>query len=282
MVPLEFVRVIAVEAGAIAHAALRGDLQVSEKLNASDLLTQVDVEVENHLKDRIKKQFPSHQFICEESDHSHRLGSQPTWIIDPIDGTMNFVYGMPTFCVSVAFADGGQIQHGVVHAPMMGETFAASRGEGATLNGQAIRVSTACDLERACVATGFCAGLLKLQGLSAEHTKLISELDEIVKHNAYTLIRRCRDVRRLGASALELAWVACGRLDAALEMGNKEWDIAAGSLLVSEAGGVVTYIDGAPLGDLGDRSFMAANSESLHQALRNEIRCPSQNVRCFD
>lgn len=123
MVSLEFVCNLAREAGEIAKAALDKEKLVSEKLNASDLLTQTDVEVENFIKAKIKGAFPDHRFICEESEHDERLGNDPTWIIDPIDGTMNFVYGMPTFCISVAFADAGRVQLGAVYNPLADELF---------------------------------------------------------------------------------------------------------------------------------------------------------------
>jgi myo-inositol-1(or 4)-monophosphatase len=155
------------------------------------------------------------------------------WVIDPLDGTTNYLYGHPQWCVSVALEDGDGGLAGVVHDPARGETFRAARGEGADLDGRPIAVRDHDDLATALIATGF--------GYDPERR---AEQAEVIRR----VLPRIRDIRRAGAAALDLAWLAAGRLDGYYERGLNPWDWAAGSLLVTEAGGVVEPLDGEPFG----------------------------------
>jgi myo-inositol-1(or 4)-monophosphatase len=200
---------------------------VDAKSSATDMVSDADRDSERVLLGAIRAARPDDGLIAEES--GHRPGTTGlVWVVDPLDGTTNYLYGIPAWSVSVACrdAEGGLVA--VVHDPAMGETFTAVRGAGAFLNGGAVRTTALADLARALVGTGF--------GYSASRRALqAAALARVVP--------RVRDVRRAGSAALDLAWVACGRLDGFYEAGIRDWDRAAGLLLVSEAGGVTGILD---------------------------------------
>ncbi|MFL5867749.1 MAG: inositol monophosphatase family protein, partial [Thermoleophilaceae bacterium] len=155
------------------------------------------------------------------------------WVVDPLDGTVNYLYGIPSWCVSVALQDAEGSAVGVVHDPLRGETFRAARGAGCTLNGSAVRVREQADLSRALVATGF----------SYDPDRRAIQAEVVGR-----VLPRVRDIRRAGAAALDLSWLAAGRLDGYWERGLSAWDWAAGRLLVEEAGGEVAELPGEPHG----------------------------------
>ena len=219
-----------------------------------DLVTESDFAIEAFLKERLAVLTPEAAFLAEESAES--LDLPPTcWIIDPVDGTTNFAHGLPLTVVSVAYRKDGELVLGIVNAPLLGECYVAEKGKGAWRNGERINVSTVETCENALVATGF-------------PYDVASRTDEIL-NRLRPVLATCQGVRRCGAAALDLAWTACGRFDAYYEDGLKPWDMAAGSLLVREAGGRVTGMDGSPL-DLGE-AVLASNGR-LHEALGNLIR----------
>lgn len=192
-----------------------------------DYASQVDKIAEDIIIDIIRKNYPRHRILAEESGLSERSNSEDiTWIIDPLDGTTNFLHGLPQYCVSIAVQQFGKIQHGVVYDPNRDELFSASRGGGAQLNGKRIRVSSTIKLERALIGTGF----------------PFREFHNLDKYLTFfrKLLPECSGVRRAGAAALDLAYVAAGRLDGFFEYDLKPWDIAAGSLLILEAGGWIS------------------------------------------
>jgi len=210
-----------------------GGLKIRAK-QANDFVTQVDDAAEQAIIETVRKAYPAHGFLAEESGRSAG-GEEYVWIIDPLDGTTNFIHGFPQYCVSIGVQHRGALAHAVVYDPGRNELFTASRGGGAFLNDRRIRVSKCTHLKDALVGTGF-------------PFKELSRLDLYAKQ-LRTLMQGSAGVRRAGAAALDFAYVACGRLDAFWEMGLSAWDMAAGSLLVQEAGGLV--------GDLaGEQSYM--------------------------
>lgn len=205
-------------------------LPVAEKSH-NDFVTQVDRQAEEAIIEVIKDHYPEHAILAEESgadgDHEYQ------WIIDPLDGTTNYMHGFPVFSVSIAVAAGGELQHGVVYDPLRQEIFTASRGDGAQLDGRRIRVSGRRLLTDALIGTGF-----PYRGDQAAGLDNYLALLKIMLQNT-------AGVRRPGAAALDLAYVAAGRLDAFWEFGLKIWDVAAGALLIREAGGIVSGVDGS-------------------------------------
>lgn len=191
----------------------------------NDFVTEVDRTSEKIIIEHILSRFAGHGILAEEGGASG-IGSEFRWIIDPLDGTSNFVHNVPVFCVSIALKRGDEMIAGVVFDPVRDETFSAVRGGGAHLNGVPIRVNANKDFSRAFLATGF-------PHLSKRHLpQFMRSFTDIFYH--------CAGVRRLGAAALDLCYTACGRFDAFWELALKPWDMAAGSLIVQEAGGMVS------------------------------------------
>lgn len=203
-------------------------LQISEK-NHNDFVTEVDKASEKEIIKIIKKAYPTHAILAEEGGETS--GEEYTWIIDPLDGTRNFIHGFPQFAVSIGVAYKGKIEHGVIYDPVKQELFTASRGKGAQFNERRIRVAKRSSLEGCLLATGF------------PYRRPANFLDPYIDA-LKSLLPICGDVRRAGSAALDLAYVACGRLDGYFELGLKPWDLAAGTLLIKEAGGLVTDFHG--------------------------------------
>lgn len=205
-------------------------LRVNEK-NKNDLVTDADIASEQEILEILQGAYPDHAIIAEESGHHPGAeDAEYTWIIDPIDGTMNFSHGFPYFCISIACLHKGRVEHGVVYNPNTDDLFTATRGQGAQKNSRKIRVSQRHKLASAMIASGLPA--------TAEHLRH----DYLVIQNY--LGDHCASTRRNGAAALDLAHVASGQLDGFWEMSLKPWDVAAGSLLVKEAGGMVSDFKG--------------------------------------
>jgi myo-inositol-1(or 4)-monophosphatase len=211
-----------------------GDLQVTKtKSSATDIVTEMDQAAERLLVEHIRAARPDDGFLGEEgSDEAGRSGV--TWVIDPIDGTVNYLYEIPAFAVSVGVRVDGEVVVGVVHNPVTGELWAARRDHGATLNGRPIRVNAAPDLAMALVATGF--------GYRPARRARQAEVLRAV-------LPQVRDIRRFGAASLDLCGVACGRVDAYYERGLAPWDLAAGGLIAAEAGARVEGLRGRPAGE---------------------------------
>lgn len=216
-----------------------------------DLVTATDLAVEELLKDALARILPEAAFLAEETAAATVL-SGPTWIIDPLDGTTNFAHGFPFVCTSVALYDGQTPLLGCVNAPILGQCFTAGQGLGAHLNDAPIRVSDTDTLEAALVATGFPYAIRE-------------NLDEIMA-DLRTMLATTQGIRRPGSAALDLAYVAAGRFDAFYELALNPWDVAAGVLLVTEAGGRVGGYrpDGPYL--LGNFRILASNG-ALHEAM---------------
>jgi myo-inositol-1(or 4)-monophosphatase len=227
-------------------------IQVSQK-RPNDYVTEIDQKAEQEIIKIIHKAYPSHAILGEESGEI--AGDDYTWIIDPLDGTRNFIHGFPQFAVSIAITHKGKIQHGVIYDPLRQELFTASRGKGAQLNDRRIRVSKHHQLADCLLGTGF-----------PYHR---SEADIDAYAGAFKAIMPlCGDIRRAGAATLDLAYVACGRLDGFWELGLKPWDIAAGALLIKEAGGLVCDFNGGE-DYLNSGNIIAANPKVLKLLLQN-------------
>ncbi|MBX5462578.1 MAG: inositol monophosphatase [Steroidobacteraceae bacterium] len=223
-------------------------LQITSK-GRNDFVTEIDQAAEREIIGHIRKHYPNHAFLAEESG---QIGeSETVWIIDPLDGTTNFLHGFPQFAVSIACRHRGQLEHAVVYDPLRQEIFTASRGAGAHLDNHRIRVSKQRALEGALIATGF-PYRSNLRYLDA----YLAMLRTVMEHTA--------GVRRPGSAALDLAYVAAGRVDAFWEIGLKPWDTAAGTLLIQEAGGHVGTLTGAPYAQGGN---IIAGSPKIYAAL---------------
>jgi len=200
-----------------------GQLTISKK-SQNDFVTEVDRMAEQEIIQVIKYAYPDHSILAEES--GEHKGNEYTWVIDPLDGTTNFLHGYPQYAVSIALKHKGKTEVAVVYDPLRDELFTAEKGGGATLNNRRIRVTKQTDLSAALIGTGF-------------PFKYPQHLDAYLGMFK-TLTPRTAGIRRAGSAALDLAYLAAGRLDGFWEIGLKEWDFAAGILLVQEAGGVVT------------------------------------------
>lgn len=230
-------------AGDIIITRFNGSFRVEHKEGINNLVTEVDKQAEAKVIETIRKYYPEHTIISEEAGTLDRQ-SEYQWIIDPIDGTTNFVQGIPICCVSIALQHNGVLELGAVYNPMMNEFFFAERGKGAFLNDQPIRVSDKADFSAACTVTGFPYKWPK----AAEHPIRVFE----------RFIMKGLPVRRLGSAAIDLCWVACGRFDGFWEYNLNAWDVAAGILIVEEAGGRVTDFEGRH-SDVFDKEILATN-----------------------
>jgi myo-inositol-1(or 4)-monophosphatase len=247
----------ALAAGRIQRRHFRSLAEVSKK-GPIDLVTAADLEVEREFRALIQRRFPRHEVLGEEGgapSTKHPAPSTFRWIIDPIDGTTNFAHGLALFCVSIALEIEGRVEIGVVYEPVGEELFVAERGHGATLNGVPIRVSSPAKLVDSLLVTGF------------PYTVRERRQRQVEVFEAF--LASARAVRRLGSAALDLSYVAAGRFDGFWEEQLHVWDIAAGILIVEEAGGRVTRYDGSEV-DLFDGQLIASNG-ALHEAMRGVI-----------
>ncbi|MBS3824431.1 MAG: inositol monophosphatase [Wenzhouxiangellaceae bacterium] len=199
-----------------------------ERKARGDYASEIDKACEELIRNELGRRYPDHEIFGEE--HGKTGDSENVWLIDPIDGTSNYLRGIPHYAISIALSVKGRIEHGVVYDPARDELFAASRGQGATLNNRRVRVSGRSTLSTAVLAAAF---PFRSRRLMPAYMAMFG-----------TLFDQCEDVRRAGAASLDLAYVACGRLDGYWELALKPWDTAAGALLVQEAGGVVMDIAG--------------------------------------
>jgi myo-inositol-1(or 4)-monophosphatase len=244
-----------VKAGELQLASFGREIRVDKK-GTIDLVTEVDVAVERMFRALIAERFPDHQVLAEEMGGSATVPPGPCWVFDPIDGTTNYAHGLPIFCASLALEVNGVAEVGVVFDPNRQELFTAERGGGAFLNGRPLHVSSANTLVDALLVTGF-------------PYDVHQRLDEIVGLFS-AFIGRARAVRRLGSAAIDLCYVAAGRMDGFWETDLKPWDIAAGTLIVAEAGGMVTDLAGAPFTSRG--GHVLATNGHLHASMLEVIR----------
>ncbi len=245
----------AARAGGEVLKSFWGKLAEIEEKNPGDLVTEADRQAEAAIVQVIRQELPEHNILAEESGAVHQQNTPYLWAIDPLDGTTNFAHQFPFFAVSVGLLINGQPKVGVVYAPFFEELFAGAEGLGATCNGKPIHVSSTASLERSLLVTGF----------AYDRTK--------VRDNNYAefchFTHITQGVRRAGSASVDLAYVACGRLDGYWERGLSVWDIAAGVVLVREAGGLVTAYNGAEV-DVYSGKLLATNGH-IHQAMVYEL-----------
>ncbi len=247
---------VVTRAGAI-QAAHFGKLQHIEKKGDIDLVTEVDLEIERMFRALVAERFPSHRILAEEfgAGTEGEAGSRYCWLFDPVDGTTNYAHGMPIFCSSLALEIDGRVEAAAVFDPSRQELFTAERGGGARLNGAPLRVSASEQLIDSMLCTGF---PYNVHAIVEEIVGLFAEF-----------VGRARAVRRLGSAAIDLCYVGAGRLDGFWERLLSPWDIAAGALIVEEAGGKVTGFDG---GLFTPRSGeIVASNGRIHAAMLDTI-----------
>jgi myo-inositol-1(or 4)-monophosphatase len=249
---LGFVRQIAADAGALLKEGAGRAHTARSKAAPVDLVTEYDRRAEALLVDAVRRAFPGDHILAEEGGASGAAGAAGRrWLIDPLDGTTNFAHGLPFFCVSVGVEEAGELVAGVVEAPALGWSFSAARGEGARLGDQPLHVSATDTLAASLLATGF------------PYDVATSPRNNFAQFEA--LYRRSHGVRRVGAAALDLAMVAAGWFDGYWEMKLKPWDLAAGALLCTEAGGRVTsWSGGAFAVDAGE---VVASNGRVHDEI---------------
>src|SRR5574341_57136 len=253
---LAFAESTAREAGARLRALYREVLSITYK-GKIDLVTRADQESEGLIVSAIRERYPTHAILAEEGGQIEIEGAEASgllWVIDPLDGTTNYAHRFPIFSVSMAVRSANELLIGVVYDPLRDECFTAVRGQGAHLNGEPIRVSVIDDLGRGLLATGF------------PYDRHEAADNNVAAFSAF--LRRAQGVRRAGSAALDLAYAACGRFDGFWEMRLQPWDIAAGILLIREAGGRITDYEGrADLNRLFNERRLVASNGLIHPAM---------------
>jgi myo-inositol-1(or 4)-monophosphatase len=257
---LELATRLAREAGALQRERYETAFEVRTKSASIDLVTEVDHACEALIVDTLARERPGDAILAEEGGGQDRAGAEWRWIVDPLDGTTNFAHGYPRFCVSIGVEQRDRRTVAVVYDPLLDELYQAVRGEGATLNGRRLRVSQEDDFGRALVATGFAYDVRKSPEDNIDHFVAV--------------IKRARAVRRDGSAALDLCYVAAGRFDGFWELKLHAWDVAAGLLLVEEAGGRVSDLRGGPAPRSG-RETLASNGR-IHDAFVALLAPPAE------
>lgn len=216
----------------IVRASDEIDVVAKKAKGAADFVTEVDIASERELLYHLRKAYPEHAFVCEESGRTGPDDAEYVWYIDPLDGTTNFMRGIPHYAISMACMKDGKLEHAVIVNPVLREEFVASRGRGVQLNGRRVRVAQSTELKQCLLGTG-------IPFLGHQTDKLPAYAEGMAK-----LAGQVMGIRRAGAASLDLAYVAAGRLDAFWEIGLKPWDIAAGALMIKEAGGLISDFNG--------------------------------------
>ncbi|MDP1608067.1 MAG: inositol monophosphatase family protein [Chlamydiales bacterium] len=246
----------ALQAGTLLRQGFGSDFSIQSKEGIHNLVTEYDHRSEKMIIDFLRGETPHAHFLAEESGLSKGKDGGLTWIIDPLDGTVNFAHKIPMFSVSIAAERNGEVISGVVYHPLVHELFVAEKGKGSFLNGQKLGVSKVGTLEEAILATGFPYNLIENPLQCIEHFVDILKLGI--------------PIRRLGAATLDLAYTAAGRVEGFFEVSLAPWDCAAGKLLVEEAGGKVTCWDKSPF-DIHSRSPILASNGVIHEACSSTL-----------
>jgi len=242
---------LAREAGKIQRDHYETDIEIRTKSAAIDLVTEVDHACEKLIVDALTRERPEDAILAEEGGGTDHEGATWRWVIDPLDGTTNYAHGYPRFCVSIGVEHQGERTVGVVYDPLLDELYSAVRGGGASCNGRPIHVSEEPDFANALLATGFAYDVQR-------------SLEDNLNHFA-DVVKRARAVRRDGSAALDLCYVAAGRFDGFWEMKLHAWDVAAGLLIVEEAGGRISNMSGGPA-DRSGKQTVATNGH-IHDTL---------------
>ena len=249
---------------AAKEAALKGGRFLKANLDHSgeifykgavDLVTNFDTQAQRMIMDYLSESFPDHDYLAEEG-LSQEKGAEFRWIIDPLDGTTNYAHGFPVFTVSIALEKKGELILGMIYDPMREEMFSAEKGEGAFLNGRKIKVSSVDELDKSLLATGF------------PYDLRTSDVNNIAHFNAF--LTRVQGIRRCGSAAMDLCYVACGRFDGFWELKLSPWDMAAGALIVQEAGGRISDFKGREFTISG--SEILASNGLIHQQMKDVLQ----------
>ncbi len=241
--------------GLIEDSKKIADLRIQHKAGLDDMFSEADLRAERTVRDMLGQYRPDYGFLGEEGGLVEGSDAANVWIVDPLDGTTNFLIGVPLYAVNIAYAKDCQVIAGVTHIPPLGETFWAERGKGAYLNDEPIRVSSRQELIESVLAVGIPFAS------KTGHDLFLSEMENLTRYVS--------GIRRLGAAAVDMAYVACGRFDAYWEQAVCAWDIAAGVIIVEEAGGVVSDTSGRPL-DLHNGTILVSTPQ-LHAQLVSAV-----------
>jgi len=246
------------QAGKLIADAARTDFRVDYKQGTTtNLVTEVDRRAEAAIIEALSQAFPDHRILAEEGGEGSQQASPYQWVVDPLDGTTNFAHGFPAFCVSIALEVEGRIVLGVVYDPLRQELFEAEAGHGAFLNGEKLRVSPVTTLDTSLLVTGF----------AYDQDGRRSNLEHFSR-----LVLQAQGIRRTGSAAMDLCYVASGRIDGFWEMKLCPWDVAAGSLIVTEAGGLITDFAGRAFSIYGHETL--ASNSLIHQAMIEVLAGP--------
>lgn len=246
----------ALQAGDLLKKGFGSQFSISTKPGIHNLVTEYDHLSEDTIIDYIRKNVPSSDFLAEESGRKNEKNASVLWIVDPLDGTVNFAHQIPVFSVSIAASIQNEVVCGIVYQPMTQELFVAEKGRGAFLNGRPIHVSSTSSLKESILATGFPYNLIENPSNCIEHF--------------IDILRLGIPLRRLGSAAIDLAYTAAGRFDGFFETKLSPWDCAAGNLLVNEAGGIVTQWDGRAYQLEAEKPILATN-HLIHQELSTKL-----------
>jgi len=246
----------------IMRASERMDKLTITSKSENDFVSEVDQMAEQEIIRTIRKAYPDHAILAEESGQTEGSNSEFEWIIDPLDGTTNYLHQFPQYSVSIALRQKGRLEHAVVYDPLKDEIFSASRGDGAQMNGRRLRVSAAKGLEGALIGTGF--------PFKNQHY-----LDDYLQMFKAIMIPTA-GIRRAGSAALDLAYVAAGRLDGFWELDLKPWDMAAGLLLIQEAGGMVSDIKGGH--EIFETGHVIAGNPRVFKAMIKALHPYAKNI----
>lgn len=250
----DFINYTIIKSGKILKDGFGSTFRIDKKLGKNNLVTEFDYKSEQFIIDSILKEFPTHNIISEERENIYN-DSEFYWVIDPLDGTVNFANNIPIFSVSIALLKGQEVIAGSVYNPILDELFSAELGKGAYLNGKIIKVSGKSDFETSLLVTGF------PYDIDIDPKNAIKSFTNIVKKGI--------PIRRLGSAALDLSYVACGRFEGFWELNLNSWDVAAGILIVNEAGGLCTNYQNQ-LSKIDDKQIIASNS-LIHNDLMKVI-----------
>lgn len=247
----------ALKAGQTLKEGYGTKLSIETKSERHDLVTEWDRKSEKLIIETLSKHFPDHHFLAEEGGESGTNKEGIQWVIDPLDGTVNFAHKLPLFAVSIAATFQGEVLVGVVYNPMLEELFVAEKGKGASLNGNEIKVTGIDDLNHAMLGTGFPYNAYKNPLYALDHFQAFAKMG--------------LPLRRIGSAAIDLCYLAAGRFDAFWEVSLHPWDYAAGKLIIEEAGGTFTDLEGNPYSSLHEGPILASNGQ-LHDQMVKKIR----------
>lgn len=255
---LNLAKQIALDAGALLREGQEKGFSMVSKSSAIDLVTEYDRMAEDLIVGRLRESFPDHGIVAEEGSSVKTDPEGYRWYVDPVDGTNNFAHRIPHFGVSMGLYKGSEPELAIIYDPMRDDMYSAQKGQGASLNGKTMRVSSTTTVRDSILASGF------------PYDRHTDSVDNIAQMGLF--LKKCQGFRRFGACCLDLASVAAGRYDGFWEFKLSSWDVSAGLLLVTEAGGRVTRIDGAPMGFLTERNNIVVSNGLIHEEMLEVLK----------